>query len=210
MELPLFPLNSVLFPGMVMQLHIFEERYKQMIRECLEKNDPFGIVLIKSGREALGRLATPHSIGTTAYITHMEPLDNGRMYIQVVGKDRFRIDRLHETKPYLMGDVELVPFEEGTYSRSNYLKDLVERYLAKLANASQLELDDYDIPESSMQLAHLAAIILQVDLKEKQHLLESNSIPELVKALIHIYRREVPLLDVLLSPPGGESPYSVN
>ena len=84
-ELPLFPLNTVLFPGMPLPLHIFEDRYKQMINNCLEEKEPFGVVLIRNGKEALGPLAQPHSIGCTARIVEVQKLSDGRMNITSVG-----------------------------------------------------------------------------------------------------------------------------
>src|SRR5687768_15636509 len=109
MELPLFPLNSVLFPGMPIRLHIFEERYKQMVQECRINQMPFGIVLIEVGREAFGPLATPCRIGTTAYITDVQELPRGNLNILAVGRDRFEIQSLDaESKPYLMGEVDLM------------------------------------------------------------------------------------------------------
>ena len=68
-ELPLFPLNIVLFPGMPLSLHIFEDRYKLLIGKCLQERQPFGVVLIKKGIEALGPLAEPHHIGCTAFVS---------------------------------------------------------------------------------------------------------------------------------------------
>ena len=65
MDLRLFPLNTVLFPGMRMPLHIFEERYRIMIRECIEEDAPFGVLLIKAGAE-VGSGAVPHDVGTVA------------------------------------------------------------------------------------------------------------------------------------------------
>ncbi len=76
-EIPLFPLNTVLFPGTPIHLHIFEERYKQMINLCLQEQRPFGVVLIRNGMEALGPLAEPFHIGCTAEIAHVERLEDG-------------------------------------------------------------------------------------------------------------------------------------
>ncbi|HQF70729.1 MAG TPA: LON peptidase substrate-binding domain-containing protein, partial [Promineifilum sp.] len=67
-ELPLFPLNLVLFPGMPLPLHIFEERYKEMVADCLRENRPFGVVLIAEGRAEGGAPARPHVVGCTAEI----------------------------------------------------------------------------------------------------------------------------------------------
>src|SRR5512147_2655499 len=90
-ELPLFPLNTVLFPGMPISLHIFEPRYKLMIEQCIQIAQPFGVVLIREGVEALGPSAEPHQIGCSAQITQVERLEDGRMNIVAVGVERFQI-----------------------------------------------------------------------------------------------------------------------
>src|SRR5688572_13111983 len=86
-ELPLFPLNTVLFPGMPLRLHIFEERYKLMIERCYSSGAPFGGTLIRKGGE-VGGGADPFLIGCTALITEIEPLNDGRMNIVAVGHER--------------------------------------------------------------------------------------------------------------------------
>ena len=80
-ELPLFPLNVVLFPGMSLPLHIFEERYKAMIGACSEHDTPFGVLLIKEGQE-VGDPAEPFQVGTTARITEVQQLEDGRMIMK--------------------------------------------------------------------------------------------------------------------------------
>ena len=73
-ELPLFPLNVVLFPTMILPLRIFEERYKEMIHACLESDSRFGVALIREGQE-VGAPAVPHNMGTVAHIRRVTPLD---------------------------------------------------------------------------------------------------------------------------------------
>jgi len=90
-ELPLFPLNSVLFPGLALHLHIFEERYKRMIEYCIAQDQSFGVVLIKRGMEALGPIAEPYSIGCSARIHNIQKLDQGKMNIIIIGEERFKI-----------------------------------------------------------------------------------------------------------------------
>ncbi len=103
-ELPLFPLHTVLFPGTPIHLHIFEDRYKQMINLCLDKHRPFGIVLIREGMEALGPLAEPYRIGCTAHIVHIQRLEQDRMNIVAIGQERFEIQSLDFLAiPYLAG-----------------------------------------------------------------------------------------------------------
>jgi len=217
MELPLFPLNSVLFPGMPLKLHIFEERYKLMINECIENKAPFGVVLIKSGAE-VGPIAQPYMVGTTAYITQAQKLSLDRMNVLSIGRERFRINSLHNDKPYLSGLVDYFPMKKGSSHinklSENYLKPLVERYLATLEEIGQVQLDDENIPAEPLSLAYLAAIILQIENETKQQLLELGTTHELLVNLVHTYQREVALLDAMLSYPEDEkennTPFSLN
>src|SRR6476469_494249 len=100
-RLALFPLNTVLFPGMPLPLHIFEERYKLMIGRCIEENRPFGVVLIRSGPE-VGGPATPHVVGTTAEISGWKRLEDGRLNLIVMGTERFRIVEVVRQEPYMV------------------------------------------------------------------------------------------------------------
>ena len=99
-RIPLFPLHTVLFPGQVLPLHIFETRYRQMISECLREGAPFGVVLIKEGSET-GAPAKPAGIGTTARIAQVDTLPDGRMNILSVGEARFVVHQVHHERPYL-------------------------------------------------------------------------------------------------------------
>lgn len=108
--LRIFPLQTVLFPGMRMPLHIFEERYKLMVRECIEEDAPFGVVLIRDGAE-VGGGAVPHTVGTTARIAQVEYLDDGRMNLFTMGERRFRIIAVNTEKPYLQAEVEFIDQE---------------------------------------------------------------------------------------------------
>ena len=129
MELPLFPLNTVLFPGALLPLHIFEPRYRQMIGECVAQERPFGVVLIESGPE-VGEGAVPHRVGVTAQITTIERLEDGRMNIVCVGQDRFRILNTSSERPYLTGDVELLASLDTDTPASYAAAERVrERYL---------------------------------------------------------------------------------
>src|SRR5688500_12618252 len=88
--LPLFPLGVVLFPGMALPLHVFEERYRLMMGACLEGDQSFGVTLIKEGQE-VGDPAIPFDVGTMARIAKLQRLPDGRMNLIAVGVQRFRI-----------------------------------------------------------------------------------------------------------------------
>ena len=106
-ELPLFPLETVLFPYAALQLHVFEERYRDMVRDCMSSDKPFGIVLIRSG-DMTGGSAEPYMVGTAVRIVQVYTYEDGRLDIQVQGERRFRIRKIDESKPYLVGWVEPV------------------------------------------------------------------------------------------------------
>ncbi|MEF8700540.1 MAG: LON peptidase substrate-binding domain-containing protein [Candidatus Accumulibacter sp. UW20] len=92
LELPLFPLGAVLFPGGVCSLKVFEPRYLDMVATCLRRQSPFGICLIASGSE-VGQPAIPHPVGTLAHIAEVEVPQLGIMMLVVRGGRRFRIER---------------------------------------------------------------------------------------------------------------------
>src|SRR2546427_5367817 len=129
--LPLFPLGSVLFPGALLPLHIFEPRYRLLIRRSVERERPFGIVLIRSGAE-VGPAAVPHAIGTEARIVAVSRLADGRSYIVTRGERRFAVDALvSDAEPYLVGRVHYLDEPEGDDPFS-HLDDALEapsRYL---------------------------------------------------------------------------------
>lgn len=202
-RLPLFPLNTVLFPHMPLTLHIFEPRYKLMIEQCLQAGQPFGVVLIREGREALGPLAQPYPVGCTAKITDVERLPDGRMNLVVVGRERFRIVSLSYDLPYLMGTVEPFPPDDADVSETQWageqLRPWVERYLAVLARASQsVTFDPAALPDDPLALGYLAAGLLQIPLDQKQTLLATSRAAQFLADVREIYRREVVLLDVIL------------
>jgi Lon protease-like protein len=202
-RLPLFPLHTVLFPGTPLTLHIFEPRYRLMIEQCLQTGQPFGVVLIREGREALGPLAQPHPVGCTAQITDVERLPNGHMNIVAVGRERFHIVELSYDRPYLMGTVEPFPLadpeEPETLSAAQQLRPWVERYLVTLSRALQSDsLDPAALPDDPLALGYFAAALVQIPADQKQSLLATWRAAQFLSAMRDVYRREVALLDVIL------------
>ncbi|MBM3139757.1 MAG: peptidase S16 [Chloroflexi bacterium] len=122
-RLRLFPLEStVLFPGMEVPLVVFEERYKQLVAECLADSEPFGVALIKDGRE-VGGAAVPYPMGTTARLESVLPIPGGRLRVSARGERRFRAIELYSDRPYLSAEVEypvdeVVPVPESLVERA--------------------------------------------------------------------------------------------
>jgi Lon protease-like protein len=113
MEIPLFPLRTVLCPGIAMPLHIFEPRYRLMTERCVAESKPFGIVLIREGSEAGTGNVSIAGVGTFAEIREVGRYPDGRFDLLVVGAGRFAIEEVDsEREPYLVAKVE--PLEEET------------------------------------------------------------------------------------------------
>jgi Lon protease-like protein len=112
MQVPIFPLDMVAFPGSLIPLNIFEDRYKVMVQKLLRERERFGICLIKEGRVERGPVGTPHGVGTLARIIQIEEQPTGNYHLLARGEDRFRITALdRKSEPYLVGEVELFPDE---------------------------------------------------------------------------------------------------
>lgn len=196
-ELPIFPLNVVVFPGMPMPLHIFEPRYKQMINECIREKRPFGIVLIQEGRAEGDGNVVPYLTGCTVQIAQVEQLGDGRMYIMTYGQERFRIRGLdREKRPYLLGQVEYLQTTDDIDAPDEVetLRRLVIDYLALLDQSGEMQIDPLQIPSDAEALIYIAAAMLNVDNDKKQQLLESSRLSVLLQYLHTKYLREINLL----------------
>ena len=144
----------------------------------MEGDDPFGIVLLKSGYEAGDEEAIPHSVGTTAKIEEVKNEDSGKLLIQVRGEERFVIRSFDRSNPYLAAEVELLEDSEVVNSDTALALDtrkLAEDVLKALINRSGGWVRDFSMPDDPSQLSFLIAQMFQGDTKEQQSLLELNS-----------------------------------
>lgn len=206
MELPLFPLHLVLFPGRPLPLHIFEPRYRQMLRDCLDGDRRFGILAIRAGRAARPD-AEVFEVGTVTQIEAVEELPDGRSDIFTRGVQRFRLLRLVPGAPYLKGEVELIeeaPVSNSVSAQARELRKLLRCYLSGLGAPRELL---ERIPSDPSELAYLAAAAVQVEIPEQQRLLELDSTGRRVEATLRMVRRETCLMRYLgtvgsLRPPG--------
>jgi Lon protease-like protein len=130
MQIPLFPLHTVLAPGIALPLHVFEERYRRMVRHCLDASAPFGIVLIREGSEVAPRDGGPQelaiaAVGTFAEIREASRYADGRWDILVVGTSRFAVQDVHaDREPYLVAEVEPYPDEPPEAEEGDDAEDL--------------------------------------------------------------------------------------
>jgi Lon protease-like protein len=199
-ELPLFPLNIVLFPGTIRLLHISELRYRQMIKDCLDQNKPFGIVLVHEDSEYLSEEF--YSVGTMAEIHNLKRLENGGYNLMAVGIQRFRILSQRRDRPYVSGLVE--PFDdlpEPVAWLSMYVEQvrrLFISYLSMLLEAPGNKDVEANLPEAPEDLSHFIAYFLDIKDEQKQQYLELTSTQERLQDEIVFLRREVPFLRELL------------
>lgn len=212
MEMPIFPLkNVVLFPGMVLPLHIFEMRYREMIGRCLEDKIPFGVTLIDEGQE-VGASARPFLVGTAARIVRSERMEDGRMNITTVGTQRFRILELHHDRSYLTATVSQFPVPNGATRRAAELSERVRpqviEYVELLSKASKTNLQLNRLPEDPLTLAFLVAISMQVNATEKQQLLEAPGVPEILALESRLLSRESRLMEFMIDT--GEEVRAMN
>jgi Lon protease-like protein len=150
MELPLFPLHTVLCPGVALPLHVFEPRYRALVARCLDEGRPFGVVLIRDGREVGPGPTSIATVGTVAEIREAGKFSDGRYELLVVGVRRFRIESVTVGRePYLVGNVEELEDEIGDKLAARALTDRVTqrfvRYLALLQPAEGEDADEIDV-----------------------------------------------------------------
>jgi ATP-dependent Lon protease len=186
MEIPLFPLpNLVLFPHIVVPLHIFEERYKSMINACIDSGEVFGLVLLRTGADEESE-ETIHRVGVTARIVEVERLDEGRMNILCEGEQRFRIYRFSQQTPFWKGAVDLIEDDERNATEALY-EQVAELYRsvvdvsAKLSGSQEAELV---LPDSSTDLSYMVSYVLDIEPEDKQKLLEMDSTAERLRMLL--------------------------
>jgi Lon protease-like protein len=190
-ELPLFPLNTVLFPSLPLPLHIFEERYKLMIGTCVVTDNLFGVCLIKEGVE-VGGPAEPFEIGTLARISEVERMPDGRMNLMTFGAGRFRITEVIQREPYLIGRVVMLG-PSGEPPASELVSDVADRllrYLRDVRGAARLP-DRGELVTDVDRLSYLAAATLGLPPRERQSFLEQDSLVERLRQARDLLRREI-------------------
>jgi len=207
--IPLFPLNVVLFPGMMLPLHIFEDRYKIMIKECLAADQPFGVVLAKSKHAQAPNVTSLYcndlyEVGTTARITAVENLKEGRMNLITVGQERFIIKDVYPGNyDFLMGRVDPFPLQTEDDSPQltilvQKLRPMVRQYINHLADASGEDLSNATLPNDPTALAFLAGTAIQGPLTDKQKLLSAKSLRTLIASTVSVLDKEDQILVYML------------
>ena len=143
MQIPLFPLHTVLAPGIALPLHVFEERYRAMVKRCLDTSAPFGVVLIRGGSEVAPRDGSAQElaiagVGTFAEIREASRYADGRWDVLAVGTSRFLVREVHtEIAPYLVADVDPFP-DEPVEAETDDLEELAGRVTRRFVDYLRL------------------------------------------------------------------------
>lgn len=199
MFIPLMPLNAVLFPGMPMPLGIFEDRYRRMVEECLDAEEPFGVVLIRSGPE-VGGIAQPHDIGTTAQVVHVSDSDEG-LGVIVVGRERFRVNELDVDGEVLRAEVSILESEPADERVSlelcSELSQMLAEHIQTILKLLGMPAEKPAVPNEPERLSFMIAAHLTASLQERQRLLELSSAAERLMHERELLRKETEQYRVL-------------
>jgi Lon protease-like protein len=219
-RLPLFPLGTVLFPGMLLPLHIFEERYRTLIRDLLAGPEPrqFGVIAIKKGSETgVDGVSALYEVGCTATLRETHEHGDGRFDIVTVGTERFRLTGLDDSRPYLQGDVELLDEEPGDEAAAGLAvraaQDAFGTYVSALADRGLAQLSVPDLPDEPGLLSYLIAASMIIDLPDRQALLAEPDALSRLTAERSLLSRETTMLRTLTSRPAPDlryAPYNPN
>jgi Lon protease-like protein len=213
--LPLFPLGTVLFPGLVLPLHVFEDRYRALVRDLLalpEEEQRFGVLCIREGREVgVDGVRALYEVGCAARLSQVQAYDDGRYDLVTVGGELFRLDELHEAsddRPYLTGEVSWLPDAPGDESESAVLAPAVRQafggYVEALARASGSQVQAPELPRDAHVLGHLVGATMALDLADRQDLLEQPDGVARLRRGLSLLRREAGVLAALHAVPAPE------
>lgn len=198
-RLPLFPLSAPLFPGMTLPLHIFESRYRRLLRDRASSDPMFGVVLTRSGRE-VGDQPEIFEVGTAATLLGMHQHDDGRADIAVRGGRRFRVFDTDWTRSYLVATIEWIAeldddvSDERLIALADRSRTAMLRLVAAAATAGNMPVPRLNLPENPTDLGYLLSRTLWLNTWERQELLECPTAGERLERLRLIIHREHQLL----------------
>jgi Lon protease-like protein len=221
-RLPLFPLGTVLLPGLLLPLQIFEPRYRQLVGELLEQPEDqsrqFGVVAIRHGREVGPDRPDIYEVGCTAVLRRADQLPDGRYSVVTAGERRFVIRSVDsDSQPYLVGEVTFLADEAGDAEPVAALvpsvQQLLRDYTAKLAESKAIDIQLPDLPDDPVTLSYLVAAAVVPDIGHRQTLLETPDALSRLRAEQQMLRRELGLLNsitTVASPRYARIPPSLN
>lgn len=218
--LPLFPLSTVLFPGMRLPLHVFEERYRLLVADLQERPEPrrFGVIAIRKGREVgADGLTALYDVGCVATVRQITPHADGRFDLITVGTERFRLRRLDDGLAYFRGETEPLPdepaAEPGTEADAS-LAAAVGRvqagfrgYLNALADRGGGVISVADLPDEAELLSYVIGAAMIIDLPERQSLLAAPTARDRLRLERSLLVRETAMLRATTSRPAPDYTY---
>jgi Lon protease-like protein len=203
-RLALFPLGTVLLPGLMLPLQVFEPRYRALVGELLELPEDvprqFGVIAIKLGREVGPQRPELYKVGCTALVRRVEQRPDGRYGLMTVGERRFVLRGLDaQSRPYLVGEVTYLADDRGDEAPAVALVPMVQgllrEYTAKLAENKALDIQLPDLPDDPVTLSYLVAAAVVPDIGRRQELLEAPDALSRLRAEQVLLRRELGLLN---------------
>jgi len=214
-RLPLFPLGAVLYPGMLLPLHIFEDRYRRLVRDLLDGPEPrrFGVIAIRKGRETgVEGVQSLYEIGCTATLRQVEEHQDGRFDLVTVGTQRFRLLALDQTLPYLQGEIELLPDEAvdgaAAVPAVRAVQAAFRGYLNALTEWGGATVRVGDLPDEPVLLSFIVAAAMVIDLPERQALLDEPDALRRLAAERAVLSRETAMLRATTSRPAPDLRYT--
>jgi len=214
-RLPLFPLGAVLYPGMLLPLHIFEDRYRRLVRDLLDGPEPrrFGVIAIRKGRETgVEGVQSLYEIGCTATLRQVEEHQDGRFDLVTVGTQRFRLLALDQTLPYLQGEIELLPDEAvdgaAAVPAVRAVQAAFRGYLDALTEWGGATVRVGDLPDEPVLLSFIVAAAMVIDLPERQALLDEPDALRRLAAERAVLSRETAMLRATTSRPAPDLRYT--
>jgi hypothetical protein len=227
--LPLFPLSTVLFPGMRLPLHVFEERYRTLAAHLQAQPEPrqFGVIAIRKGREVgADGITALHDIGCVTTVRQIVEHADGRFDLGTVGTQRFRLLRLDDSLPYFQGEVELLTDEEppadgalgepagGAVPHADALAFATRRvqegfrsYLNALADRGGGVISIADLPDEAVLLSYVVGAAMIIDLPERQSLLAAPTALDRLRLERSLLVRETAMLRATTSRPAPDYAY---
>jgi Lon protease-like protein len=201
--LPLFPLGTVLFPGMPLPLRVFEPRYRQLVTDLLAGPEPrtFGVVAIREGHEVgTDAVRSLYGVGCAAIVRRVEALPDGRFALMTTGSRRFRVVETDESRPYLQARVELLDEPTGDGDLAG-IADSVRKAFADYAATLGDPDRGIDLPEDPGLLSYLVATTTVISLPERQELLEVPVTSQRLAREQDLLNRELGLMRTLRTMP---------
>ncbi len=208
MKLPLMPLNSVLFPWMPVTLSIYEQRYLDMLEECMAGARVFGVALIAEGKE-VGGPAVPHRVGTEVLVARAWPAEDGSWRVVGVGRHRFEIVRVVRQEPFPLAEVDYRGWhevDEAPAELVDRVRELFRQHLALLTELLGIGGTELTIPDSPARLSYMVAAHLGVTLRERQRLLEIPAAAERLRAELELLRQDVEKMRIFAAAGRHEPP----